>query len=66
MNCLLGLTVQCAKCHDHKFEPLMQEEYYSLQAILFPVYNPERWTKPSDRVIRLARPRRWRGRGVTT
>lgn len=51
MNCLLGLTVQCAKCHDHKFEPLMQEEYYSLQAILFPVYNPERWTKPSDRVI---------------
>jgi hypothetical protein len=51
MNCLLGLTVQCAKCHDHKFEPLTQEEYYSLQAILFPVYNPERWTKPNDRVI---------------
>jgi len=51
MNCLLGLTVQCAKCHDHKFEPLTQEEYYSLQAILFPVYNPERWKKPNDRVI---------------
>jgi Protein of unknown function (DUF1553)/Protein of unknown function (DUF1549) len=51
MNCLLGLTVQCAKCHDHKFEPLTQEEYYGLQAILFPVYNPERWTKPNDRVI---------------
>jgi len=51
MNCLLGLTVQCARCHDHKFEPLTQEEYYSLQAILFPVYNPEKWSKPNDRVV---------------
>jgi len=51
MNCLVGLTVQCAKCHDHKFEPLTQEEYYGLQAILFPVYNPERWKKPNDRVV---------------
>jgi hypothetical protein len=51
MNCLLGLTVQCARCHDHKFEPITQEEYYSLQAIFFPVYNPEKWTKPNDRVV---------------
>jgi hypothetical protein len=51
MNCLLGLTVQCARCHDHKFEPLTQAEYYSLQAILFPVYNPQRWTKPNERVV---------------
>jgi hypothetical protein len=51
MNCLLGLTVQCARCHDHKFEPLTQEEYYGLQAILFPVYNPEKWVKPNERVV---------------
>jgi hypothetical protein len=51
MNCLLGVTVQCARCHDHKFEPLTQAEYYGLQALLFPVYNPERWTKPNDRVV---------------
>jgi len=51
MNCLLGLTVQCARCHDHKFEPVTQEEYYGLQAILFPVYNPEKWAKPNDRVV---------------
>jgi hypothetical protein len=53
MNCLLGLTVQCARCHDHKFEPISQEEYYGLQAILFPVYNPERWVKPNDRIVTL-------------
>lgn len=51
MNCLLGLTVQCARCHDHKFEPISQKEYYSLQALLYPVYNPERWLKPNDRVV---------------
>ncbi|MGL4555489.1 MAG: DUF1549 and DUF1553 domain-containing protein [Gemmataceae bacterium] len=51
VNALLGLTVQCARCHDHKFEPVSQEEYYSLQALLSPVYNPARWAKPNDRLV---------------
>jgi hypothetical protein len=32
---VLGLTVQCARCHDHKFDPITQRDYYSLQASLF-------------------------------
>ncbi len=51
MNCLLGVTIQCARCHDHKFEPISQEEYYSLQAILAPAYNPDHWVKPNDRTV---------------
>ena len=38
MDCIgksiLGLTIQCAQCHDHKFDPLKQEEYYRLFAFL--------------------------------
>ncbi|MEA3210220.1 MAG: hypothetical protein QOE70_3277 [Chthoniobacter sp.] len=29
----LGLTMGCARCHDHKFDPLTQSDYYGLQAI---------------------------------
>lgn len=46
---LLGLTFQCAKCHDHKFEPLTQADFYRFQSVLFPAYNPDTWVKPNDR-----------------
>jgi hypothetical protein len=47
---LLGLTFQCAKCHDHKFEPITQKDYYAFQAFLYPAFNLEKWIKPNDRV----------------
>src|SRR5262249_46966666 len=31
---ILGLTIQCAQCHSHKFDPLTQDEYYRLFAFL--------------------------------
>ncbi len=31
---ILGLTINCAQCHDHKFDPLKQEEYYRMFAFL--------------------------------
>jgi Protein of unknown function (DUF1553)/Protein of unknown function (DUF1549)/Planctomycete cytochrome C len=32
---LLGLTIQCARCHNHKFDPIPQRDYYSLAATFF-------------------------------
>ena len=33
MNSFCSATVQCARCHHHKFDPIKQEHYYSLQAV---------------------------------
>ncbi|MGH7225998.1 MAG: DUF1553 domain-containing protein, partial [Gemmataceae bacterium] len=37
----LGLTIRCARCHDHKFEPFSQTEYYRLLAVFEPLKRPE-------------------------
>lgn len=50
-SALLGLTVQCAKCHSHKFEPISHEDYYRFQAVFFPVFNIDNWQKPNERII---------------
>jgi hypothetical protein len=38
----LGLTVQCARCHDHKFDPIRQSDYYGLKAALAGIQHAER------------------------
>jgi hypothetical protein len=40
---LLGLTINCARCHNHKFDPIPQEDYYRLMAVFTPAYNPGAW-----------------------
>ena len=32
---VLGVTIQCARCHDHKFDPILQKDYYSMTASIF-------------------------------
>ena len=37
----LGLTVTCARCHDHKFDPIPQKDYYSLRGIFDSCVEPK-------------------------
>jgi hypothetical protein len=38
----LGLTIHCARCHDHKFDPVRQADYYRLTAALGGIHHGER------------------------
>lgn len=42
MSTFQGLTVHCARCHDHKFDPITQREYYALQAVFAGVDRADR------------------------
>lgn len=42
INTFCSLTVQCARCHNHKFDPIRQQQYYGLQAIFSAVDRADR------------------------
>ena len=51
---LLGLTMQCCRCHAHKYDPVPQRDYYAMQAIFRPALDPARWQPSEVRGIPLA------------
>jgi len=50
---LLGLTVQCAQCHDHRYDPIPQSDYYRLRAVFEPAFDWKQWKPPGQRVLSL-------------
>tara|TARA_Y100001934_G_scaffold36067_1_gene41366 strand:+ start:686 stop:3460 length:2775 start_codon:yes stop_codon:yes gene_type:complete len=50
---LLGLTVDCARCHNHRYDPIPQRDYYALRAIFEPAIDWKNWRSPRGRAITL-------------
>ena len=44
----MGLTVGCARCHTHKFDPIPQRDYYRFLALFTTAYNPTDWIQPQN------------------
>lgn len=50
---VLGLSVGCCQCHDHRYDPIPQADYYRLRAVLEPAYDWKNWRPPTSRRISL-------------
>ncbi|HIN95492.1 MAG TPA: DUF1553 domain-containing protein [Planctomycetes bacterium] len=44
---IMGLTIKCARCHSHKFDPIPQRDYYRLAAIFKGAIDENDWLKPT-------------------
>jgi Protein of unknown function (DUF1553)/Protein of unknown function (DUF1549)/Planctomycete cytochrome C len=55
MSTFVSSTVHCARCHDHKFDPITTQEYYGLQAVFAGVGRADRAYDPDPNTARLRR-----------
>lgn len=46
-SAVLGLTLKCAQCHSHKYDPIPQRDYYRLVAVFQGAYDVYDWLKPT-------------------
>jgi len=50
---LLGLSLQCAQCHDHRYDPIPQTDYFALRAVFEPALDWKAWRVPNARRVSL-------------
>ncbi len=50
---LLGVSVGCAQCHDHRYDPISQIDYFALRAIFEPALDWQNWRVPNARRVSL-------------
>jgi hypothetical protein len=48
---ILGLTMHCAQCHNHRYDPIPQVDYYRMRAIFEPALDWKNWRAPAAREV---------------
>ncbi len=52
-SAVLGLSVGCAQCHDHRYDPITIDDYYRLRAVFDPAFPLHQWKPPRERLLDL-------------
>lgn len=52
-NSLLGMSIACAQCHDHRYDPISHADYFALRAIFDPALDRQAWKTPDARRVSL-------------
>lgn len=50
---LMSITLSCAQCHDHRYDPISQADYYRFRAVFDPAFDWQKWKNPKQRLISL-------------
>ncbi len=50
---LLGMSLQCAQCHDHRYDPIPHTDYFAIRAVFEPALDWKAWKVPNARRISL-------------
>ncbi|MFO1094324.1 MAG: DUF1549 domain-containing protein [Planctomycetaceae bacterium] len=50
---LMGITLGCAQCHDHRYDPIPQTDYYRFRAFFEPALDWKNWRGPQQRLLSL-------------
>ncbi|MBL8890145.1 MAG: PSD1 domain-containing protein [Planctomycetaceae bacterium] len=50
-SAILGLSVACAQCHDHRYDPISIDDYYRLRAVFDPAMPIQHWQPPAQRLV---------------
>jgi len=48
---LLGMSVHCAQCHDHRYDPVLHTDYTALRAVFEPALDWKAWKTPAQRLV---------------
>lgn len=50
---LLAMTIGCAECHNHRYDPIPQADFFRFRALIEPAYTPISWIPPASRRVSL-------------
>lgn len=52
-NSLMGVSLNCAQCHDHRYDPISQLDYSAIRSVFEPAMDWQNWQVPSSRLVSL-------------